>query len=89
MHVDSVIVNNKTTRRELAADIAAKLKAKLQALDLSPDLVKHRGAGVIVRKTPKGVGKNTGTPDKPVKSPPNATNNHGHVETTTTNKNGK
>ena len=89
LHVESVIVANQTTRRQLAADITAKLKAKLQTLDLPQDLVDHCGAGVTVKRTPKGVGKNAGTPDKPIKSPPNATTNHGHLETTTTDKNGK
>jgi hypothetical protein len=89
IHVESVIVNNQTTRRQLAADLAAKLKAKLAQQELPQDLVEHHGAGVTVRKTPKGVGKNKGTPDKPVKSPATATNNHGHVETTTTDDKGK
>lgn len=87
--VESVIVANDTTRRQLAVDIALKLKAKLQALELSPDLVEQVGAGVTVRRTPKGVGKNKGTTKTPVKSPPNATDNHGHVETSTSGDDGK
>ena len=59
------------------------------AQDMSPDLVDHVGEAVTVRRTPKGVGKNTGTKDKPLVSPPAATGNHGHTETRTTNNNAK
>jgi hypothetical protein len=89
INVKSTIVRNQTTRRQLAADIAAKLRDKLAGEGLSPDLVDHQGAGVTVMNTPKGVGKNKGTPKEPLKSPPKATNSHGHIETTTTDKDGK
>jgi hypothetical protein len=77
--VKSTIKNNKTTRRQLAADLAAKLKQKFILCDIDPSWVTHSGELVTVRNTPPGVGKNTGTDDNPIKSPPKARNSHGHV----------
>lgn len=78
-----------STRKSIAEQIAAKLKRALRYYELPEEWVTTAGAAVILTNTPKGVGKNTGTPDKPILSPPDADHNDLHLEITTTDKDGK
>ncbi|MEZ5967283.1 MAG: hypothetical protein R3F56_25830 [Planctomycetota bacterium] len=78
-----------STRESIALQIATKLKRALRYYELPEEWVTTAGSIVVLTNTPKGVGKNTGTPDKPVLSPPNADHNDLHLEITTTDKDGK
>lgn len=78
-----------STRRSIAEQIARDLKEQLRQQELPQDWVTQAGGKVIVTNTPKGVGKNQGTPKKPEVSPPGADRNSLHLETRTTDKDGK
>lgn len=78
-----------STRRSIAKQIETRLRNALRNRELPEEWATQAGGKVILTNTPKGVGKNQGTPKKPIVSPSGADHNSLHLEIRTTDKDGK